>query len=85
MVLACANPGGPFGYPLLALHAKDADTRARTMLSLDLRKSAEWQAANPEETRALIEQNKKRGGAVDPSRPRCGDGRAPPARGARGA
>ena len=69
MVLACSNPGGSFGYPLLALHAKDAETRARTMLALDLRKSAEWQAAHPEQAQALIEQGKKRGGAVDPTDP----------------
>jgi 3-oxoadipate enol-lactonase len=67
MALACSNPGGKFGYPLLELHDKDAETRARTMLSLDLRKSAEWQAAHPEQTRTLIEQGMKRGGAVDPS------------------
>ncbi len=67
MVLACSNPGGNFGYPLLALHGKDAETRARTMLSLDLRKSEAWQAAHPEQTSALIEQGMKRGGAVDPT------------------
>lgn len=67
MVLACANPGGPFGYPLLDLHGKDPETRARTMLSLDLRKSLEWQAANPDKTRELLEQGRKRGGPVDPS------------------
>ena len=67
MALACANPGGPYGYPLLELHAKDAVTRARTMLSLDLRKSEAWQAANPEQAQAMIDQGKKRGGAVDPT------------------
>lgn len=67
MVLACSNPGGSYGYPLLALHAKDAETRARTMLSLDLRKSEAWQAAHPEQAQAMIDQGKKRGGAVDPS------------------
>ena len=69
MVLACSNPGGSYGYPLLELHGKDADTRARTMLSLDLRKSEAWQTAHPEEAQALIEQGKKRGGTVDPSDP----------------
>ena len=66
LALACANPGGPFGYPLLDLHHKDAETRARTMLSLDLRKTPEWQAANPEKTAALLEQSMKRGGDRDP-------------------
>ncbi|UAJ12582.1 alpha/beta fold hydrolase [Glacieibacterium megasporae] len=74
MVLACANPGGSYGYPLLALHAKDPETRARKMLSLDLRKSLEWQAANPEEALILIEQGKKRGGPVDPSDPHAAMG-----------
>ena len=69
LVLACANPGGPYGYPLLALHGKDAETRARTMLSLDLRKSAEWQAANPDQAEALLAQGRRRGGAVNPSDP----------------
>ncbi len=69
MVLACANPGGPYGYPLLELHGKDPDTRARTMLALDLRKSDEWQAANPDKARELIEQNKQRGAGVDPTDP----------------
>ena len=67
MVLACSNPGGAYGYPLLELHKKDAETRARTMLSLDLRKSVEWQAVHPEETEKLLEMGKKRGGPVDPS------------------
>ena len=74
MVLACANPGGPYGYPLLDLHAKDAETRARTMLSLDLRKSFEWQAANPDKAEALLEQGRKRGGPVDPSDPHAAMG-----------
>ena len=74
MVLACSNPGGSYGYPLLELHGKDADTRARTMLALDLRKSEAWQAAHPEEAQALIEQGKKRGGAVDPSDPHAAMG-----------
>ncbi len=74
MVLACANPGGPFGYPLLALHAKDAETRARTMMALDLRKNEEWQAANPEEARKLLEMGMKRGGAVDPADPNAAMG-----------
>lgn len=67
MVLACSNPGGSYGYPLLELQGKDKETRARTMLSLDLRKSAEWQAANPEETERLLEMGRKRGGPVDPN------------------
>ena len=63
LALACANPGGPFGYPLLALHQQDDETRARTMLSLDLRKSAEWQAGNPQEDgSALLARGCKRGG-----------------------
>lgn len=66
LALACANPGGPFGYPLLALHHQDAETRARTMLELDTRKTAEWQAANPEKTQALIEQGMARGADRDP-------------------
>lgn len=66
LALACANPGGPFGYPLLALHHHDAETRARTMLELDLRKTPAWQAANPEKTRALIEQGMARGADRDP-------------------
>jgi 3-oxoadipate enol-lactonase len=74
MVLACANPGGPYGYPLLELHAKDPETRARTMLSLDLRKSLEWQAAHPDETERLLEMGRKRGGAVDPSDPHAAMG-----------
>ena len=74
MALACANPGGPYGYPLLELHAKDPETRARTMLSLDLRKSLEWQAANPEKTAALLESGRKRGGPVDPSDPHAAMG-----------
>jgi len=74
MVLACSNPGGRFGYPLLELHGKDAETRARTMLGLDLRKSETWQAAHPDETKALIEQGKKRGGAVDPGDPHAAMG-----------
>lgn len=67
MVLACSNPGGSYGYPLLDLHKQDAETRARAMLSLDLRKSLEWQAAHPEETEKLLAMGKKRGGPVDPS------------------
>jgi 3-oxoadipate enol-lactonase len=74
MVLACSNPGGSYGYPLLALHEKDAETRARTMLSLDLRKSEAWQAANPDQAKAMIEMGKKRGGAVDPSDPHAAMG-----------
>lgn len=62
LALACSNPGGSYGYPLLALSQRDADTRARTMLSLDLRKSAEWQAAHPDETEALLAQGRARGG-----------------------
>jgi 3-oxoadipate enol-lactonase len=68
MVLACANPGGPFGYPLLALQSKDAETRARTMMELDLRHTEEWQAVNPEKVQALVEQGMKRGSsAPDPA------------------
>lgn len=67
LVLACANPGGPFGYPLLDLHKKDPETRARTMLSLDLRKSEEWQLSHPDEAEKLLAMGRKRGGAVDPS------------------
>lgn len=67
MVLACSNPGGGYGYPLLELRSKDPETRARTMLSLDLRKSVEWQAAHPEETERLLEMGRKRGGPVDPA------------------
>ncbi len=74
MVLACSNPGGSYGYPLLELHQKDAETRARTMLSLDLRKSEAWQAAHPEETQKLLDMGKKRGGAVDPSDPHAAMG-----------
>ncbi|UVO51052.1 alpha/beta hydrolase [Sphingomonas sp. SUN019] len=74
LALACANPGGPFGYPLLDLHDRDAETRARTMLSLDLRKSAEWQAAHPEETAKLLATGRKRGGPVDPSDPHAAMG-----------
>lgn len=74
MALACANPGGPYGYPLLELHAKDAETRARTMLSLDSRKSLEWQAAHPDETQALLEQGRKRGGPVDAADPHAAMG-----------
>ena len=66
LALACANPGGPYGYPLLALHHKDAETRAKTMLELDLRKTTEWQAANPEKTRELIAQAMARGADRDP-------------------
>lgn len=69
LALACANPGGPYGYPLLELHAKDPETRARTMMELDLRKDTAWQAAHPEETRKLLEMGLKRGGAVDPGDP----------------
>lgn len=64
MVLACANPGGPYGYPLLDLQKKDPETRARTMMSLDLRHTQEWQAAHPEKVQALIEQGMKRGGGA---------------------
>jgi 3-oxoadipate enol-lactonase len=74
VVLACANPGGPYGYPLLELHGKDPETRARTMLSLDSRKSFEWQAANPEQAAAMLEQGRKRGGPVDPSDPHAAMG-----------
>ena len=74
MVLACANPGGPFGYPLLELHAKDAETRARTMMALDLRKSEEWQAEHPEEAAKLLEMGRKRGGPVDPNDPHAAMG-----------
>ena len=67
LALACANPGGPYGYPLLALQKKDPETRARTMMSLDLRHTEEWQAAHPEEVQKLIEQGVKRsGGMPDP-------------------
>lgn len=69
MVLACANPGGEYGYPLLELHRQDAETRARTMISLDLRHTAEWQAAHPEQMAKLLEMGMKRGGPVDPSDP----------------
>jgi 3-oxoadipate enol-lactonase len=44
------------------------------MLSLDSRKSLEWQAANPDQARAMIEQGKKRGGAVDPADPHAAMG-----------
>ncbi len=74
MVLACANPGGAYAYPLLALHGEDADTRARTMLALDLRRTAAWQAAHPDEVRALLEQGRRRGGAVDPTDPNAARG-----------
>ena len=74
LALACANPGGPFGYPLLALHYEDAETRARTMLSLDSRKSLEWQAAHPEEAEKLLAMGRKRGGPVDPSDPHAAMG-----------
>ena len=67
LALACSNPGGSYGYPLLELRQKDPETRAKTMMALDLRKSEAWQAAHPDEARALIEQGKKRGGAVDPA------------------
>ncbi len=66
LALACSNPGGSYGYPLLALSERDAHTRAWTMLSLDLRKTPEWQAANPEKTEALLEDGRKRGAARDP-------------------
>lgn len=69
LVLACSNPGGAFAYPLLDLHRKDAETRARTMLALDLRKSPEWQQAHPAETELLLAQGRDRGGPVDPSDP----------------
>lgn len=62
LALACANPGGPYGYPLLELQRKDPETRARTMMSLDLRHTEEWQAANPEKVQELVEQGAKRGG-----------------------
>lgn len=74
LALACANPGGPYGYPLLELHGKDSETRARTMISLDSRKSFEWQAAHPEETEKLLEMGRKRGGPVDPSDPHAAMG-----------
>ncbi|MEO7786467.1 MAG: alpha/beta hydrolase [Sphingomicrobium sp.] len=74
LALACANPGGPFGYPLLELHHKDPETRARTMLSLDSRKSFEWQAANPEEADKLLAMGRKRGGPVDPNDPHAAMG-----------
>ena len=67
LALACANPGGPYGYPLLALSKKDPETRARTMMELDLRHTEAWQAAHPAEVQALIEQGMKRGsGTPDP-------------------
>lgn len=67
LALACANPGGPYGYPLLELQKKDPETRARTMMELDLRHTTEWQAANPGKVEALIAQGMKRGGgAPDP-------------------
>ena len=66
LVLACANPGGPYGYPLLDLHGKDPETRARTMMELDLRKTPEWQEANTDKARALIEQGMSRGAGRDP-------------------
>lgn len=74
LALACANPGGPYGYPLLELHAKTPEIRARTMLSLDSRKSLEWQAAHPEETEKLLEMGRKRGGPVDPDDPHAAMG-----------
>ena len=74
MVLACANPGGPYGYPLLELHARDPETRARTMMGLDSRKSEAWQAAHPEEAAKMLEMGKRRGGAVDPSDPHAAMG-----------
>ena len=40
----------------------------------DLRKSEQWQAAHPEEARLLIEQGKRRGGAVDPTDPHAAMG-----------
>lgn len=66
IALACANPGGPYGYPLLELQKKDPETRARTMMALDLRHTEEWQAANPDKVQELIEQGMKRGGNPDP-------------------
>lgn len=74
LALACANPGGPYGYPLLELHGKDPETRARTMLSLDSRKSLEWQAAHPEEAEKLLEMGRKRGDPVDPNDPHAAMG-----------
>ena len=65
LALACANPGGPYGYPLLDLHHKDAETRARTMMELDLRKTPKWQAENPEKVTALMAQFVGRGGDRD--------------------
>ncbi|WP_428152417.1 alpha/beta fold hydrolase [Brevundimonas sp.] len=74
LALACSNPGGAYAYPLLELSKKDPETRARTMLSLDLRRSLEWQAAHPEEAEAMLEQGRKRGGAADPSDPHAAMG-----------
>lgn len=64
LALACANPGGPYGYPLLALQNKDPETRARTMMELDLRHTTQWQAANPDKVRDLIDQGMQRGGGA---------------------
>jgi 3-oxoadipate enol-lactonase len=59
LVLACTTAGGAGGasYPLHELSDLSPADRARKMLAIsDTRRDDAWQAANPEETRQLLEQ-----------------------------
>jgi 3-oxoadipate enol-lactonase len=60
LALSCSNPGGKYAYPLLELENLDLETRAKTMLGLDLRRTPEWQASHPEETQRALDEIKNR-------------------------
>jgi len=58
LVLCCTSSGGEGGasYPLHRLATLSADERARKQLEIsDLRRTPEWQRANPDDVRRLLE------------------------------
>lgn len=60
LVLCVSSPGGAGGasYPLHELASLGADERARRGIALsDLRRTPQWQAANPEQVAAFISQS----------------------------
>ena len=73
LVLACTSSGGEGGssYPLHELAGLSEDERARRQIGLsDTRRNAEWQAANPVELQALVDQSRgaRAVGAGEPGR-----------------
>ena len=73
LVLACTSSGGA-GRPSYPLHEfeglSDAERRKRTLELSDTRHDAKWQAANPEELKALLKQAEESAsiGADEPGR-----------------